>query len=248
MSFLDLFSENADRYLVARPGYPDALFMFIASHSPGTQSAWDCATGNGQAALSLARHFDSVAASDPSPEQIAQAIPRGGVTYSVQPAESTNFADASFDAVCVAQALHWFDLPVFFDEVRRVLKPQGIFAAWGYDRLSVSPAFDETFKRVILRVIKQDWAPQNAILWDGYENIQMPFTPIETPELSIEVNWNLRQLLAYVHTWSATRRYMERTGNEFLNTAESALELEWGEPESKKNIQMPLHCIAGRHD
>ena len=105
-----------------------------------------------------------------------------------------------------------------------------------------------SFSSLILQVIDQDWAPQNAILWNGYRDIQMPFSPIETPELNSEVSWNLYQLLAYVHTWSATRRYMERTGNEFLNTAESALVLEWGQPESEKNIQMPLHLIAGRFE
>jgi ubiquinone/menaquinone biosynthesis C-methylase UbiE len=48
----------------------------------------------------------------------------------VQSAESTTFIDESFDAVCVAQALHWFDYELFWPEVQRVLKPSGVFAAW----------------------------------------------------------------------------------------------------------------------
>ncbi len=247
MSYLDLFSDDADLYTVARPRYPDALYQFISSHAPDTHHAWDCATGNGQAAVSLARHFKRVSASDPSPEQIAHAIPCKNIIYSVQPAESTNYANASFDAVCIAQALHWFDQALFFVEAKRVLKPGGVFAAWGYDWFNVSPAFDENFENVILQVIEQDWTPQNAILWNGYRDIAMPFKSIETPELSIRVTWNLCQLLAYVHTWSATRRYMARTGSNFLEAAADALVSDWGPPETTRNISMPLHFIAGKY-
>ncbi|MFO1265501.1 MAG: methyltransferase domain-containing protein [Rubrivivax sp.] len=57
--------------------------------------------------LSLAGRFDAVAATDPSAEQIGIAVLRPNVEYSVQPAEQTAFPAACFDAICVAQALHW---------------------------------------------------------------------------------------------------------------------------------------------
>lgn len=80
MSFLDLFSDKADLYASARPVYPDELFEFVASVAPSTEQAWDCGTGNGQAAVSLARHFKAVAATDPSAQQIANTILSEGVT------------------------------------------------------------------------------------------------------------------------------------------------------------------------
>jgi SAM-dependent methyltransferase len=246
VSFLDLFSDKSDLYVSARPLYPDELFRFIASLAPSTQKAWDCGTGNGQAAIALARFFNSVCASDPSAQQVAHAIRYEGVEYSVQPAEATNYPDATFDAVCVAQALHWFDFSAFFQEVKRVLKPQGVFAAWGYDWLSVWPEFDVTFNQVILKVIEEDWAPQNAILWNGYKDVPMPFTPVETPELCIQASWSLYQLLAYVHTWSATRRCMARMGTDFFARAESALVAHWGSPETVRKVVMPLHFLVGR--
>lgn len=82
MSFLDLFSDKADLYASARPVYPDELFEFVASVAPSTEQAWDCGTGNGQAAVSLARHFKAVAATDPSAQQIANTILSEGVHYS----------------------------------------------------------------------------------------------------------------------------------------------------------------------
>ena len=129
---------------------------------------WDCATGNGQAAIGLARHFRSVEATDASAEQIANAVATPNVTYSVQPAEHTNFADASFDAVNVAQALHWFDFDRFNAEVRRVLKPGGLLLVTSYGWSHVSAQFDRELKRLVLDPIKPHWPPQNAHVFNRY--------------------------------------------------------------------------------
>ncbi|HLO99594.1 MAG TPA: methyltransferase domain-containing protein, partial [Fimbriimonas sp.] len=104
MAFKDLFSEQSALYAQARPRYPKEVFEFISAQAPSQECAWDCGTGNGQAAVSLAKHFQSVYASDPSSEQIANAIPDTNVRYSIQPAEQTDFPDGIFAAVCVAQA------------------------------------------------------------------------------------------------------------------------------------------------
>ena len=155
MPFLDLFSDKAGLYASARPTYPESLFRFVASIAQLHDRVWDCGAGNGQAALGLAQHFDVVEATDASKQQIENAIPQKRVHYSVQPAEQTNFQAASFDAVCVAQALHWFDFDRFYLEVHRVLKPQGVFVTWGYDWFNVSKDFDTQFERSILEVIKR---------------------------------------------------------------------------------------------
>src|SRR5205085_8056471 len=131
----------------SRPTYPDELFRLLAGWAPAVDRVWDCATGNGQAAIGLARHFRQVEATDASAEQIANAVPTDRVTYSVQPAERTSFPDASFDAVSVAQALHWFDFDRFNAEVRRVLRPRGVILVTSYGWSHVSPGFDAELKR-----------------------------------------------------------------------------------------------------
>ena len=75
MTFPDYFSDHAHRYEAYRPTYPDSLFAYLASLVPAHDLAWDCATGNGQAALGLTPHFRTIIATDASPGQIAQAHP-----------------------------------------------------------------------------------------------------------------------------------------------------------------------------
>ena len=246
MSFIDLFSNQAALYASARPTYPEALFDFVVSQAPSMERAWDCATGSGQAAIGLARRFREVEATDASAAQIANAIPCSGVRYSVQPAERTEFAAASFDAVCVAQALHWFDLATFFGEVSRVLKVGGVFAAWGYDWLSVDGAFDEEFQRSVLDVVASRWAPQNALLWNGYRDVTLPFERIEPPAVPMQMTWTFPQLLAYVHTWSAVRQCLAESGRDFFDRAEARLAPRWGEPSARRAVSFRSHVIAGR--
>lgn len=246
MKFLDLFSDQAELYAAARPRYPDELFRFIADIAPAHERCWDCGAGSGQASVGLARFFRMVEATDASAEQIANAQPMEGVRYSVQPAEHSGFTEGSMDAVCVAAALHWFDLDRFYAEVARVLKPGGVLVAWGYDWFKVSPEFDAQFQSAVLDVIQPYWAPQLAALWKGYRDIAFPFPRIATPALSMTLQWNLPQLMTYVHTWSATRRCIEQQGRDFLDDAAEALRLNWGPPQRVREVSMRLHMIAGR--
>ncbi len=248
MSFIDLFSDSADLYASARPRYPDALINFIARSSPSLDVAWDCGTGNGQAAVDLAQHFKTVWATDPSQAQIDHAIACSGVTYSVQPAEQVTFADQSVDAITVAQALHWFDLDRFFPEARRVLKPGGFFCAWGYSWSHVEPAIDAVMQATILEPIHTYWAAQNASLWDEYRNVQLPFKAVDVPAFSIRMDWTLLQYMAYVHTWSATRRAIQAEGPRFFEAACNQMEQAWGGPERVREVRMPLTVIAGVAD
>ena len=112
--FPDHFSEVAGAYAEFRPRYPDALFDWLAEVAPRRELAWDCATGNGQAAVALARVFDRVVATDASAEQVDAARPHPRVEYRVAPAEESGLASDSADAVTVAQAVHWFDRPAFY--------------------------------------------------------------------------------------------------------------------------------------
>ena len=244
-TFHDHFSDASAQYALARPTYPDALFRFVASVAPSTARAWDCATGNGQAARGLARHFEAVDATDASAGQVAAAVPDPKVRYGVAPAERTPFARSSFDAVCVAQALHWFEQEAFHREVHRVLKPGGVFAAWAYDGLKVLGEFDRTFQRVVLHPIRDLWPPQNRLLWRGYRDLPFPYETVAAPRFEIELHWTLAQLIDYLGTWSAVKRHIAGGHPDFLREVSAALRPAWG-GDGPRRVAMPLHFLCGR--
>src|SRR5919198_2933359 len=133
----DLFSKQSKEYAVSRPTYPESLFDFLAGLVDRKDLAWDCATGNGQAAVALSKYFRRVIASDISEKQIGNAKRKSNIRYEVFPAEKAILEDDSVDLITVAQALHWFNFKEFYKEARRVLRKGGVIAAWAYGLHSI---------------------------------------------------------------------------------------------------------------
>ena len=244
--FVDAFSDAAELYARTRPAYPEALFAELAALAPARRCAWDCGTGNGQAAVGLARHFEHVEASDPSAEQIAHALADARVRYSVATAEQSGLPAASVDLVSVAQALHWFDLERFHAEVRRVARPGAIVAVYGYSWFYVSPEIDVLVDRWLLRPIEAWWPPHNRLLWDGYATIAFPYAQIRSPRLALHLGWTLDQLLDYYLTWSAPRRRIAEKGDGYLAEVRTALAAAWGDAQRVRHVVMPLCVRIGR--
>jgi ubiquinone/menaquinone biosynthesis C-methylase UbiE len=243
-----LFSYKPDIYASSRPTYPDGLFNFLSECCQMRDLAWDCGCGNGQAAIGLAEHFTRVEATDVSAEQIAHAKVKERVNYSVSPAEKTQFEDQSVDLICVAQALHWFDYEKYWTEVSRVLKSNGIFAAFGYSWFTVETTIDREIKSSILEVIEPYWAKQNKLLWDHYRDVSIPFTKLSTPNFPMITNWNLTQLFAYIHSWSATRRCMETLGDAFFMDAFQRVSEVWGDLSSEREVKMDFCLIVSKNE
>ncbi len=250
MSFTekDHFSGHADRYEAFRPNYPDALFSYLAELCSSHELAWDCATGNGQAAVPLARHFKTVIATDASQKQIDQARQADHVDYRVAPADAAPLADRSADLVTVAQALHWFDLPRFYAEVRRVAKPDnGIIAVWCYELHTITPEVDAVILHYYSEIVGNDWPPERRFVENGYKTLAFPFVELATPRFAMVHHWDLERVRGYLGSWSATQRYQKRTGRNPLFAIENELADAWGgDPDETKVVTWPLHLRAGR--
>ena len=247
MEHHSLFSDKSDLYAKVRPHYPTELFTFLASLCDEQKSAWDVACGNGQAAVDLAMFFAEVHATDVSEQQIANAIPNPRVRYSIQAAEKTEFDENQFDLISVAQALHWFDYDLFWNEVKRVLKPNGIFSAWGYAWF-LAEEINDVLQKEFAPAIEPYWAKQNQILWNGYQDVSFPFERVDTPEFEMKMEWDLNQLFSYLQTWSAVRQYIQKEGSEeFLIRTYDALKSVWGEVSQKKVVEMDFTLLVGRN-
>lgn len=241
MNNAQTFSQGSDQYAKHRPQYPDELFAYLNEISPSHDSAWDCATGNGQAAVSLANYFSHVQATDISAEQIQHHIVHRKVTYRVCPAEHTPFADHSFDLITVATAFHWLDHGRFFQEVERVLQTKGVLAIWAYGFFTIAPELDDVIKRFFLDPIDPFWAEGNRQMFRGYRDVSFPFNELhDLPTLSMKIDWNLEQFLAFLRTWSAVKRYSAELGTDPVSVLETKLRSIWQAPETPMVVQMPL--------
>ncbi len=248
-SFPDHFSAVAAIYALFRPRYPDRLFAYLATLPPRRKLAWDCATGSGQAAIGLAKHFERVVATDASAAQIAAAELGPRVEYRVAPAEASGLEPGSVDLVSVAQALHWLDRPAFYAEARRVLRPEGVLAAWTYGFPTLEdPRADAVFRRFHAETIGTCWPPERALVDMGYRTIDFPFAEIEPPEFEMEAKWTLATLLGYVRTWSATTRFQSAHGFDPVAELEKDLEPLWGGPRTERGITWPLAMRVGRRE
>jgi SAM-dependent methyltransferase len=247
IQFHDHFSAGAAEYARFRPRYPAALFAFLAGLPSERSMAWDCATGSGQAAVALAEHFARVIATDASAAQIAHGEPHPHVQYQVAAAEQSGLPGASVDLISVAQALHWFDLPAFYTEAARVLRPGGILAAWCYAVLTLpSPELQRCVDRFYKETVGPYWPPERALVEDGYRSLPFPWPEIPSPAFAMEAPMSLDTLIGYLGTWSATQRYRLATGVDPLPDLREELATLWGDPQTLMIIQWPLALRVGR--
>jgi SAM-dependent methyltransferase len=255
MNFKDHFSRHAGLYAKARPHYPVALFDWIAAEAPARGCAWDAGCGNGQASVALAQRFERVIATDPSAQQLGNAVAHPRVEYRNEPRifsakdaclYHTSLDASSVDAITVAQALHWFDLPAFIAEARRVAKPGALFAAWCYANCSVTPAADAVIAHLYDDVLGAYWSPERRLVDEGYVSLDIPFAPVAAPALEMRVEWTARQLLAYLTSWSAAQKYARATGHDAIAAITDELLAAWHDPEQVRPVCWTLAVRAGR--
>ncbi len=245
--FNDHFGKVAEQYADFRPHYPAALFSWLASQCKAHECVWDCGAGNGQASVPLADFFSCVHATDASASQVAQSLPHPRIHYRVANANASGLDSHCVDLITVAQALHWFDLDRFYAEARRVLKSDGVIAAWSYGMIRVEGAdVDTAIQHFYRHTIGPYWPPERRHVENGYRDLDFPFQLIDTPPLSMSVRWTLDQLLGYLRSWSASARYFSATGKDPAISLAAELLPIWGGPGDRRQIEWPLSLLAGR--
>lgn len=241
--FKDHFSGHAPAYERYRPGYPSALFEFLAEVAPARELAVDVGAGNGQAAAGLATFFAAVLATEPSAAQLERARPHPRITYRREPAERIGVDDASVDLVAAAQAAHWFDWQRFPLEVQRVLKPGGVVAIWTYAIFSADPAIDTVVADFYRNVTGPYWPRERRHVEERYASLPFPFEERPAPRFALETRWTVDEALGYLGTWSAVERYRRIRGRDPLELVEPLLRQAWGDAE--RPLTWPIHLRVG---
>ncbi|KOS08133.1 SAM-dependent methyltransferase [Flavobacterium akiainvivens] len=241
----DNFSAQAKGYAQYRPTYPEEMIKSIASLPAMRIRALDVATGNGQVAVALAKYFDKVYAIDISEKQLQQAPQVSNVSYSVQPAELTNFPDRHFDLITVAQAIHWFDFGAFYKEAHRLLKTRGVLAVMGYGNIKTNPHSDAVIQRLYKEIVGPYWDAERRYVDENYETIPFEMMEEEAPGgFENRFTWSFEQLTGYLNTWSAVQHYIKANGTNPVDLIKDELKKSWAQNDG--NVVFPLFLRVGR--
>jgi SAM-dependent methyltransferase len=219
------------------------LFDWLYSHCKGYDKAWDCATGNGQAAVNIAEKFKIVYATDLSISQLEKSIKRNNIIYSQEKAEETEFPDNSFDLVTVAQALHWLDHERFFSEVKRVAKNGALFAAWGYGLLNITAHIDALIHNFYKDITGPYWDKERRHIDSHFADIPFPFEELPCPGFAMHYNWTAEHMVGYLNSWSAVQHYIKANGGNPVDIIKDDLIKAWGDGE--RHVTFPIFMRAG---
>ncbi|GFQ03677.1 putative methyltransferase ddb_g0268948 [Phtheirospermum japonicum] len=255
-----LFDKQADIYLDARPMYPSEWYRMLAENTLHHSLAWDVGTGNGQAAVGVAAHYEQVIGTDISESQLKYAISHPRVRYLHTQQESMSDdelvtligGDDSVDLITVAQAVHWFDLPRFYTIANRLLrKPGGLIAVWGYKQVTVTPTFDETQRRWYETTLSY-WHSKSKYLHNNYKTLPFPFESVglgreEDPlvlDFTKEVRFEgyLRLLRSFSAVASAKEEGVDLLSEEVVKELEDA----WGGAQPVRTVWYKAFMLVGK--
>lgn len=127
------FGNQAENYTKYRKPYTDKLHDFLFElTSKGEKNILDIACGTGKSTEPLVRDDAKVFGCDHDPLMIMEAqkqaeLKKLDIQYKVADVENLPYEDGTFDVVTVGTAFHWFVNEKSMGEIKRVLKPNGIF-------------------------------------------------------------------------------------------------------------------------
>ena len=81
---------------------------------------------------------------------------------------------------------------------------------------------------------------------EHYRTIPFPFDEVPAPTFELRARWTLRQLGAYLYTWSATARFRAEQGTDPVAPVLERMARVWGSPEQPRDVTWPLHIRVGR--
>jgi ubiquinone/menaquinone biosynthesis C-methylase UbiE len=236
----DNFSKQASAYSKFRPQYSDEIIAYIISFVENKSKALDVATGNGQVAYKLSVAFEKVYGIDISENQLDNSYVADNIIYNAASAENTFFEDQEFDLITVAQAVHWFNFDLFYKEVYRILKPNGVIAVLGYGLFSTNSNTDIILRDFYYNIVGPYWDAERKYLDENYQTIPFPFEEQVVEKFENQLEWSFEELIGYLETWSSVQHYIKKNNNNPLDLIRDRLKISWEENDKKVTFPMLL--------
>lgn len=187
------FGKTSAEYAKYRDIYPKELYDKLYEMGIGHKScSWlDIGTGTGVLPLNMYAYGADIKAIDISENQIAAAkilaTEKGAdnIEFTVSSAEETPFENNTFDCITAAQCFWYFDRGKIIKEIKRLLKPNGVFV-----KIYMSYTLDDEIAKKsheLVKKINTSWTPGASGSKDMYNHpfengqldafeCQIPFT------------------------------------------------------------------------
>lgn len=147
------FSGLQDIYNAARPTYPVQSIAKLASLITADNAEIldiGCGTGILTRQLKTALPKAHIQGCDINADMISKAKQSStNIDYFENIAEDLPFENGTISLITVGQAVHWFDRPKFYTEVKRVLKQDGILALIENNRSWQTDAFFSKYEDLL---------------------------------------------------------------------------------------------------
>ncbi|KAK3578102.1 hypothetical protein CHS0354_007812 [Potamilus streckersoni] len=200
-------------YAKYRIQHPDWIFDSISDccKDGSFLLAVDVGCGSGQSCQQLCRHFLSVIGLDISEDQIKMAQSKYGhddkIEFRVGQAENLSFIDNdTVDLVTAGVSMHWFDIPKFLLEAKRVLKTGGVCAVYSYMLPRADCPDVESFFNELIPFMD----PRIQHFWDKYTGVQFPFQVVKRQEYVHTVESSVESFLGFLRSLSAWQSFTDK--------------------------------------
>ena len=140
--------------------------------------------------------------------------------------------------------MHWFDFEVFYKEIYRILKPDGIFAVLGYGLFFTNTDSDKILRHFYYNIIGLYWDAERRYLDENYETIPFPFEEIPTEKFENQFTWTFETLIGYLQTWSSVQHYISKNKQNPIDLIYDDLKVSW--QKNDKKVVFPLLLRIGK--
>ncbi|XP_077861677.1 putative methyltransferase DDB_G0268948 [Saccoglossus kowalevskii] len=198
--------QISDAYYKFRPSYPTAvverIITFLGHKSSGPYNlAVDVGCGSGQSTRLLCDHFEKVIGYDVSESQVQYAVESNhstNIEYKLGSAENIPVADSTVDLVTSATASNWFDEQHFYNEVDRILKPNGCVAIYGYAHALFHMNIHGKRLQNVFDELKYKISGEYGTAESHYGEIKLPYAESERVDtISIERDYTVADFAGF---------------------------------------------------
>lgn len=199
------FGILRDEYNTARRGYPLEVYTYLQSliEAEKSHTTLDLGCGTGISTRELIEMGFDVIGADKDAAMVEVAQKHSPSTkFVVATADRLPFSDNEFDIVTAFTAFHWFNNQESLTEIRRVLKPGGIFfaALKGNQQSEETKAFRRGYRDILKKYAGENFdSTKEHFRTDIYKNI---FSDVKEKSFYVDERYTVKEALVLIRSLS----------------------------------------------